>query len=370
MIITSFSSYISKFIAFPPVTRRQKTTLIFLSFSIVFFPYQSSPGGYFSLTNIGEQKLQAPYNGTIVSAINQASLNRIIRKGAVIANVQSDDLINEYNQSSKQLAAQRADVNSLEYQLQAAKRLLDLYKSQYFISSSKYRSQLSLFKTGAISFDSVLDTQRVMETDSNNIRIQVSSIAKVNQDLQSELQSLSKTQANWRYLSSELKKSRLLMPFDGYLYAPNLHHKLGSIVNQGDILATATSNKGYFGSMQLPEVYATSVHLNDRVTIRLESAPSVQYKGLVYRINQGVVPNDKKGQITTNQASGVDSTSVKSSSGNVIEVVVKLIDQPSQSLSPGQTGWAKIQGSYSPAVVVFTRSIVRFFLIEVWSWFP
>src|SRR3546814_330513 len=55
--------------------------------------------------------------------------------------------------------------------------------------------------------------------------------------------------------------------------------------------------------------------------------------------------------------------------GKVVRVQVELQD-PDHQLLPGMTGNAKIAGHWYPAIVVFTRALLRFFFVEVWSWIP
>src|SRR3546814_18944234 len=51
--------------------------------------------------------------------------------------------------------------------------------------------------------------------------------------------------------------------------------------------------------------------------------------------------------------------------GKVVRVQVELQD-PDHQLLPGMTGNAKIAGHWYPAIVVFTRALLRFFFVEVW----
>jgi hypothetical protein len=52
---------------------------------------------------------------------------------------------------------------------------------------------------------------------------------------------------------------------------------------------------------------------------------------------------------------------------------VRVLSELSNSdglLKTDMTGYAKIECEWKPLVVAFTRWLVRFFLIEVWSWIP
>ena len=59
----------------------------------------------------------------------------------------------------------------------------------------------------------------------------------------------------------------------------------------------------------------------------------------------------------------------ETSSGKIVRILTE-IHNPEFKLKPDMTGEAKIEGGWKPLIIAFTRPIVRFFLVEVWSWFP
>ena len=50
--------------------------------------------------------------------------------------------------------------------------------------------------------------------------------------------------------------------------------------------------------------------------------------------------------------------------------VVTLIDNPDGLLKAEMTGYAKIAAGRKPVIVAFTRALVRFVMLEMWSWLP
>jgi hypothetical protein len=67
------------------------------------------------------------------------------------------------------------------------------------------------------------------------------------------------------------------------------------------------------------------------------------------------------------------STTVKAPTSKISDRFVRVIvDIPNaeKMLKSSMTGYAKIAGSTKPAIVAFTRPIVRFIQVEVWSWLP
>ena len=46
------------------------------------------------------------------------------------------------------------------------------------------------------------------------------------------------------------------------------------------------------------------------------------------------------------------------------------IDNAEALLKTELTGYAKVRGETQPAALAFTRMLVRFFHVELWSWLP
>jgi len=74
-------------------------------------------------------------------------------------------------------------------------------------------------------------------------------------------------------------------------------------------------------------------------------------------------------QIFTGKIVSIDPAVESESYGRVVNV---LSDVPNQDfvLKSGMTGYAKIEVGDKFVIVAFTRMIVRFVLIELWSWIP
>jgi hypothetical protein len=46
------------------------------------------------------------------------------------------------------------------------------------------------------------------------------------------------------------------------------------------------------------------------------------------------------------------------------------IPNPDEQLHPSEDGYAKMTGVYLPTWQAFTQMLIRFFMVEVWSWIP
>jgi putative peptide zinc metalloprotease protein len=55
--------------------------------------------------------------------------------------------------------------------------------------------------------------------------------------------------------------------------------------------------------------------------------------------------------------------------GKVVRVISEL-DNADDLLRTDMTGYAKIESQWRPVGVAFTRWLIRFLFVEVWSWIP
>ena len=55
--------------------------------------------------------------------------------------------------------------------------------------------------------------------------------------------------------------------------------------------------------------------------------------------------------------------------GRIVRIQVAL-DESDDRLKPGLTGNAKIRAGWQPVFIVFSRALVRFVMVEIWSWIP
>ena len=124
--------------------------------------------------------------------------------------------------------------------------------------------------------------------------------------------------------------------------------KAGQFLKEGDLFATYENTEIIQAEIQLPEADIPEVKIGASVKVRPDAYPTRFFYGNVVLIAP---------------------TATHTPDSKVVLVRVN-IPNPKQELKPNMTGEAKIEGSWKPVIVAFTRPIVRFIMVEVWSWFP
>jgi multidrug efflux pump subunit AcrA (membrane-fusion protein) len=101
----------------------------------------------------------------------------------------------------------------------------------------------------------------------------------------------------------------------------------------------------------VPETDIGNVRVNAAVRARLWAHPEEEFTGTVVAIAPNAEPDPNHG------------------AGNVVRIKVE-IPNPDHRLRTGMNGYAKISGDYMPTWRAFGQMIIRFVLIDVWSWIP
>lgn len=170
------------------------------------------------------------------------------------------------------------------------------------------------------------------------------------------------------FLSEEVDRQRLRMPFDGFLTTPNLMEKKGRYFHQGDTFATAEDSSKLLGVVEIPEVQIDQLSENGAVEIRLLAYPNRKFEGTVSAIEPTARTDQMFGQTATNE-DGETTQYIPERGGQVVSVLIEIDDEDGL-LMPGMSGYAKIRGETMPVIFAFSRPLVRFFRLEIWSWLP
>ncbi len=301
----------------------------------------------------------------------------------------------EVDVSQAQLTEAEDDLEVAKQKLKVSQREVDLAEKtlQVEVSSEKFKSkealrQKELADEGVVSAQDYDDAQReaqvaqdkVAEAASDvkvmkekveearlNVKTQEKAVMEKNSMLSltlsgphpDEIQSarhtveiaeskLRETKTDLESTKKQLVLDTLNMPFDGRIITPFLDQKVGTYIEQGNTFATSEDDRNARAQMRIAETDVGQFDINETVTVKLLAYPDQKIKGKVISI---------------------EPTTTEELNNRYVNVIVELPNLD-RLLKTGMTGHAKIEGERMPAIVVFTRPLVRFFQVEVWSWIP
>jgi putative peptide zinc metalloprotease protein len=310
--------------------------------------------------------------------------------------------------AKQQVAVAKQQVEVAKQQVEVAKQQVEEAKNQLNVAISKadFSSKEAdrfeeLYKGGAVSRQAFEDKKKIAETERLNIetsrqnlvvkqanveeaRNQVATrqqdvtqkqanlslvlsgphpeeIAAARKELEAAKAELGRQQQQFKYEQEQLQRTQLIMPLDGRLITSYLDQKVGSYLKQGNTFAVAEDDRYIRGEVRIPEYNVGEFNLGAWVEIKLLAYPNRPFRGKVSSIEPAA------------SAQNASSTTTNAPTSNLSERFIRVIvDIPNSEeiLKASMTGYAKIDGSTKPLVVAFTRPIVRFIQIEIWSWLP
>lgn len=399
----------------------------FLTFFIIaiilLLPYPYRPGGSIQLLPPTQQSLQAQVSGRITKVFFKGGDGQWIKQNNIIANMESVDIENEVQVLKESIKKQQAEVEAQKaklsklienprpedvavakqkiavanQQVKVANQQIEVAKGQVLTAtnSSEFSAREAarfkeLYQQGAYSLQQYENAEKQNELDRNEIVEKQQSVIEAQQNLEVKKQSSIEAQANLavvlsgshpqeiaaarkqvevalaevqrlkqelKYNESQIKRTTLSMPINGRLVTPYLDQKVGTYLKQGETFAIAEDDRHITGELQIPEYSTEDFSLGGKVEIKLLSYPDKPLMGKVVSIQPNAVSDS-----TADSANNIQQE-------RVINVIVD-IPNTEKSLKAGMTGYAKIEGKTLPVVVAFTRPIVRFIQVEVWSWLP
>ena len=323
---------------------------------VAFLPYRYEPGGSARVVPMSAQQIYAQYSGIVEEVFYQGGEQ--VAAGAIIATMSSF-------QQQRDIDVTRAQINSKEAQLRTllstptaeqisvAEEELRTAEVRLKYATNDVARLRNIFDKGAISYVSFEEAQQgldIARQEVNEKRAGMDAIKKqVNpNDIDALTAELDELRAKLHYHREVLERTVLRMPFDGTITTMNLANLKNKYFEDGDLFAEIEDRKQIKVEIAISETDIEYVVPGAEMHVKLVSFPA---KTLVGEI------------------SSIYPTSSEMPFGAIV-TVVGLIDNPADLLKSGMTGYAKVAGTEMYVIQSFTRALMRFFQVEVWSWLP
>ena len=294
---------------------------VFWTISIIvicLFPYPYEAGGPFKILPLEKIELHTQVSGEIKKVFVKE--NDLVKKGDLQALI-------DVREHQKNLDSIQADLDKAEHDGESA-------QTKFEYSSKEKKRLKALFKEGVISEEEYDSAAKQADVDEKNLK----SAGAVVRDVRVKV----------KFYKENVELTKLSAPISGRVITPYIETKVGQVLNPGDLFAVYEEMETVQAEVQLPEEYIDEVKIGARVKVRPQAYPTRYFYGDVMLI----------------APSATDTPT-----GKVVRVITN-IPNPKMELRPEMTGEAKIEVGWKPVIVAFTKAIVRFFMLEVWSWFP
>ena len=323
----------------------------------LFLPYSYEAGGPFVIYPTQKQVVSTDESGLVEVVYFDGG--EAVKQGTVIARLAHADYDAQIKVLTARIDEQTAVVNNLKTlprpeEVRLAEQALEVQRTREAFSREKAPRLEKMYKVGAVSFeeydsarkDHMTDVQQVAQKEAELALVKAPVTVSQIEAAEAKLASLKEERATYE---AKLVRTVLRMPFDGNILTLHLKDKINSYLEKGAPFAALEYTGVVTAEIDVPEPDVEFVKIGAAVRLR----PVSFY-------------DDKEfvGKVTT-----IDRNVTTKSTGNVIKVIA-TIENRAGLLRTGMTGRAKVDGVTMPVWKAFSRSVARFFQIQVWSWIP
>ena len=316
-----------------------KATITLIIIGIGCLPYRTNPGGVMTIVSPEQFDIFSPEDAYIKSIYVNGADSKLIKRGTLVAALFSQDIDDRLSQ-----ARHSADAAGQKVQELRANRLA--IKAQLIQADSDVIRYRPLAHTSAIS---IQDYEEAV-TKASSLRSELQSVEASIRQADANLQEI---ETGISDLNQRLLLLNLRMPQDGYITTANARNLKGKYYQKGESILSATTQYSGDVLVQVPTYFGDDVKNSRKFYAKLNAFPGDTFQGSVTR---------------KNYAAFSDNTDMKPS--DYIDIYGRLDVVPGIPISPGMSGYAKLEGRTMPFAYSLFRPLVRFVFVDIWSMLP
>ena len=247
---------------------------------------------------------------------------------------------------------------ALEYSEQEAKRYKNMFKRKA-VPETEYQY-------AAMRRD--LDRER-LELAKKNLAL-VKSGAQ-DEEIEAMEAKIRRLNVERNHAEDDLFFTTLVSPIDGRIINPYLSQKIGQRLETGELFAVVENTSTYIAEIEVPEEDIKEVKIGSAVKLRTWSHPNVTIRASTMAIAPVAYEKSWRKLVRTlsERESYIGQKELLRDKGKVIRVLSEFPNDGGMIRSD-MTGYAKIECEKKPVIVAFTRWLMRFVFVEIWSWIP
>ena len=325
-------------------------------FGCLFLPYQYEIGGNAEVF----PSERVTINMDIAGIIEEVYFNggERVKPGTVLARIADHVQVNELNILEAEIKRKEHELEqykttpSIE-QIKLANEKVLTARTNLQHSQEKLKKHELLFSQGFISKQAFEDVKVNAERDKQFLNEAVASLqalkTQINPNqikvLNAELEKLH-NQAN--YNRDKLRRTNMVTPIGGHIVTPDLQYLRNTYLPVGQKFADIENTDTVIIRVAVPEFDMQEVSIGAPFTLKLIAYPNQKFTGVVDEIE----------------------TSAASADFGRIVIIRSKMANPDRTMKTGMTGYAKIHGNQTILLLAFTKALLRFVTIEIWSWLP
>ena len=323
---------------------------------LMFIPYPYETGGAFTLLPIKHVEVHTQVAGVIKEV--KVKEGDWVEEGQVIAVLDTREHQKNLDVVTANLEKARADLRLLEAgpkkeEVEKARQQVIAAEKRYAYSKREADRLKALFKGGVVSEEEYMSAAKTADIDRENLELAKDNLELVMagarpEEIEAQRAVVRDLETRLQYYKENLSLCTIVAPTAGQIVTPYIDKKVGQVLSEGDLVAVIEDARTIQAEILVQESDIGMFEHGARVKIRPWAYPTKFFYGKVV----SVAPSAENAP-----------------DGKVVRVLSEIENLDFKLLSD-MTGEAKIAGGWKPLIVAFSRAIVRFFMVEVWSWFP
>ncbi len=339
--------------------RGWRLLLVVLLIGLSWLPYPYDVTGEVTLFPAAQAQIHAVTPGVVERVL--ASENQRVTPEQVLAELSTWQQDSDIAVTRAEIERKQAEIQLLQQgpkteAIEASRQQLEMAKVRASHSQKVQDLLTPVFKSGVVKGLEYETAVKTAEVDKAAVAVAGAELALLKSPpLPTEVAvkhaELRQLREQLRYLESRRDRSRLQAPVEGRVVTPRLEFKTGAFLKEGDLFAVVEDNRVMQAEILTPETDIGEVRLDMPVRLRVWAYPLRDFTGRVTAI----------------------APTVESKQDNPFLRVIRIkieIPNPDGVLKSQMTGFAKITADEKPFIVAFTRALVRFVMLEMWSWLP
>ena len=338
-----------------------RNRLIWLGFGAVFLvvcllPYPFDVGGEFTVQPAARAQVRARTNGEIIEL--HVEEGDWVEKGDLIATLSHWNEERDVAVREEELKKLRADLETLKYgarneEVSLARQKIAAADLKVTAARSELERQRRLYESNTIS-------ERALEIAENEFRAAMvarneaeAGLALVQSSAQeSEIAAaeatIARNEVDLAFSKLNLEYTTIRATVSGQIVSSLKERPVGAFLPAGELVTEIEDSRTITAEVDVPETEISEVKIGAEVELRPWSAGGESVTGIVSKI----APKAEERAF-----------------GRVFRVSVEVPNSDG-FMAVNMTGQAKISVGDRAVWRVFTRTIVRFVTVELWSWVP
>lgn len=323
---------------------------------VMFLPYDYRAGGSFVVYPKLQQVISTDISGRVDEVFFDGG--ETISKGMVVARLATNEDEAQAIILEKKMAEQQAVIDDFgsyprAEDIKVAKTALSVAQTRVKFSEIELKRIKSLADDAIVPLEELDEVRRKLSVDRRQLEEKKAELAVAK--LGATDFKVAEAHAKWESLAAQrdayldrIRRAELLMPFDGRLLTLHLLHKGNGYYKSGEAFADVEASGPMTAEIELPESEMEHVRVGSTVQLKPVAYSAETFPATVVHIDWNVT---------------------EQKFGNVVKVLA-VIEDESGRLRNGMTGYAKVDGPSLLVWEAFSKEIVRFFEVQVWSWIP